>query len=200
MKSKKNSIVLWLLKWTVILCVLGWGFFTLFPGARQETWKELKEKIGWSTADSVKVDTTKVDTIPHKLPEKEVKKEIIPLEVQGNLTYINVYLEGLPMKFVLDTGCSGVHITTVEYWFLVRQGLIKEVTGKATTINADGDEHEVATVKVSIRVGTKEIKDVECTVGDLSADGKNEILLGQSVLKELGQVTIDYNKQQLILQ
>ena len=43
MKSKKNSIVLWLLKWTVILCVLGWGFFTLFPGAREETWKELKE-------------------------------------------------------------------------------------------------------------------------------------------------------------
>ena len=160
--------------------------------------QELKEKVGWST-DSVKVDTTKVDTIPRRLSE-EVKKEIIPLEVQGNLTYINVYLEGLPMKFVLDTGCSGVHITTVEYWFLVRQGLIKEVTGKAITTNADGDEHEVATVKVSIKVGTKEIKDVECTVGDLSVDGKNEILLGQSVLKELGQVTIDYNKQQLILQ
>ena len=149
MKSKKNSIVLWLLKWTVILCVLGWGFFTLFPGAKQETWKELKEKVGWST-DSVKVDTTKVDTIPRRLPE-EVKKEIIPLEVQGNLTYINVYLEGLPMKFVLDTGCSGVHITIVEYWFLVRQGLIKEVTGKAITTNADGDEHEVATEKYQSR-------------------------------------------------
>ena len=33
------------------------------------------------------------------------------------------------------------------------------LSGKATTINADGDEHEVATVKVSIRVGTKEIKE-----------------------------------------
>ena len=76
------------------------------------------------------------DSICYEYEEEENKfgtEELsIPFELgeEDHLMRITVGVNGIPMKFIVDTGSTGIQISSVEYYYLLRQGLIKEVEGE----------------------------------------------------------------------
>ena len=154
------------------------------------------------TKDSVLV--IKSDTTRHALPlsttQNSAKIDTIQLIKGGDrLYYLPVIVNGIPMKFALDTGCSSMTISIVEYLFLERQGIIKsDGAKKCVAILANGETEDCFSVTLdSITVGKHSLKNVECVV---SPNQDGALLLGQDVLSKLGEVTIKYNKQILLIE
>jgi predicted aspartyl protease len=70
-----------------------------------------------------------------------------------------------------------------------------EIIDRVTCVYADNRSGECPVIKIkTINIGGIEVKDIKCTVQE---NGESSLLLGQSVLKQLGEISIDYNNNQL---
>lgn len=146
------------------------------------------------------VVTIKKDTITESQMNDAPSVDTIPLKKgKDDLYYLSTFVNGIPMKFALDTGCSGMSISAVEYLFLEHQGLVKENTNKeCVSTMANGQEEKgFVTTLDSIRIGNKTIKNVICNV---SPNQDASLLLGQEVLSKLGDTTIKYNQEILLIE
>lgn len=132
--------------------------------------------------------------------EIEQKKSVVKIEKKDGVYFIPVKVNGVEMSFIFDTGASDISISETEAKFLYKQGKITENdilrTSKFSDANGDISEGIIINLK-SVQIGDFLINDVEATV---VLNQIAPLLLGQSALSRFGKVSIDYNKEELILE
>lgn len=198
MAYKKNKGCSWHLIW---LCALFCFAAYIYINWDGKTYHEAKERLlRQETKDSVREHSAK-DTVwmPLEIPQVEKKHTIeIPIEVQGKLIYAKANINGIDMRFVLDTGCTDINMTYAELYFMKHMGKYNPNRADTSTVTcqyADGSTKECKTYLIdSVKIGTIRIDSVECTVEE-SLDAQP--LLGQAVLMKLGEVSIDYENMKL---
>ena len=125
-------------------------------------------------------------------------------EVQMTKMYSGVYevactINGLPLKFVFDTGASSVSISSVEATFMLKNGYLTsdDIKGKTYFSSATGEIHEGTIIKLKeIKIGEAVLRNVEASVVQ---NQQAPLLLGQSVLERFGTITIDNINSKLII-
>jgi clan AA aspartic protease (TIGR02281 family) len=102
-------------------------------------------------------------------------------------------VNGLPLRFVFDTGASDVSLSTTEAKFMLKNGYLSaaDFTGTANYRVASGEIHEGLTLMLrSISIGGREVTNISATV---VKDGQAPLLLGQSALSKLGNYHFDFD-------
>lgn len=134
--------------------------------------------------------------------EKISDDNVIELDkdYESGLFTLSAKVNGVDMNFILDTGCSSLQMSNLDFKFLKRQGVINEydyITDMLTT-NADGitSSNKVYNIN-TLEIGGYKIKNVMCIVSN-SPDAM--LLLGQEVLSEFKNVTISYKNHTLTLE
>lgn len=186
-----------LVKTIIFLIFIGlilWGLTAFMPETIMKGAEELKAKFGKAPED-----TTKVDSIQIVEDVLETDSSIvIPLTEQDGVHYVTVLVCDIPMRFILDTGCSGIQISPIEYYYLVKQNKISDnsiLPDSVITTNAEGEMHKkVALIIPKIQVGNIEVSDIQAVV---SPAIHAPALLGQDVLGRLGTLQLDYKNKQL---
>ena len=126
------------------------------------------------------------------IPYTVVGEVVVPMERQENGLYlIPCKVNGVPMKFIFDTGASSVNISMTEALFLLKNGQIQENDIKGTSRAQIANGEIVENTKILLRkieVGGIEINDVDATVShNLNAP----LLLGQSAISKLGTIQLE---------
>lgn len=126
------------------------------------------------------------------IPYTVIGEVIVPMERQENGLYlIPCTVNGVPMKFIFDTGASSVSISMAEALFLLKNGHIQESDIKGTSHAQIANGEIVENTRVLLRkieIGGIEIHDVDATVShNLNAP----LLLGQSAICKLGTIQLD---------
>ncbi len=139
------------------------------------------------------------------LPEgQEGDKQAAVSEIQMKKLYSGVYevpcdINGLPLKFIFDTGASTVSISSVEASFMLKNDYLKkeDIRGKDYFSTATGEIREGTVINLrEIKVGDAILRNVEASV---SHSQQAPLLLGQSVLERFGTITIDNINSKLLI-
>jgi tetratricopeptide (TPR) repeat protein len=121
------------------------------------------------------------------------------MEKVGRTYRLPCTANGLPLNFILDTGADEVSISLSEALFMLKNGYIDENDLLNTEYYQLANGEIVEGTKLVLRtlkIGGLTIKNVEASiVHTMNAP----LLLGQSALSKLGKITIDYAKNQLII-
>ena len=186
-----------LVKTIIFLIFIGfilWGLTAFMPETVMKGAEELKAKFGKAPEDTTKVDSIQVveDVLEND------SSIVIPLTEQDGVHYVTVLVCDIPMRFILDTGCSGIQISPIEYYYLVKQNKLSDnsiLPDSVITTNAEGEMHKkVALIIPKIQVGNIEVSDIQAVV---SPAIHAPALLGQDVLGRLGTLQLDYKNKQL---
>jgi len=192
-KKKNYHIKFWLTLFIIIGCIS----FVMITWP-QQSMRFIQNHFGTKKDSTSVVDTAKVE--PDVTMQSPLDTIRIPLVVEGRTAYLITRVNDVPIRFILDTGCSDVQISRTEYAFLLKNGFIKGTTldeDSVVTVNADGFEHTKAVVTVdSLSVGNIIVHGVKVFIGR-SVESPN--LLGQSVLGELGTLLLNYGENELII-
>ena len=125
----------------------------------------------------------------------------IPLiKDESGVYQIPVLINGVKMFFVFDTGASLISISNVEAIFLYKQGKLtkEDILGKVNFSDANGDISVGTVINLrEVTLGKRVLKNVKASVVDNSVA---PLLFGQSALAQFGKVSIDYEKQVLIIE
>ena len=117
-------------------------------------------------------------------------QERIKMEKAGGIYKIPCEVNGLRMKFYFDTGASLVSISLKEALFMLENGYLSKTdiigTGKSSIADGSIVENTIINLR-EMKIGNKTLQNVKASVSNsLMAP----ILLGQSVLKRLGEYKI----------
>ena len=117
--------------------------------------------------------------------------EIIEMRKEASGIYtLPCEVNGLKLRFILDTGASSVSISLTEATFMLKNGYLSDtdIIGTTNIQTADGRIAENYTIKLNeVKIGSVILKDVDAVVSNgLDAP----LLLGQSVLKRLGSWSV----------
>lgn len=139
------------------------------------------------------------------IPQEDSEEDAVTVsEIQMKKMYGGVYevpcdINGLPLRFILDTGASTVSISSVEASFMLKNNFLKEsdIKGKDYFSTATGEIREGTIINLRrIKVGDTELRNVEASVAH---NQEAPLLLGQSVLERFGTVTIDNINSKLVI-
>lgn len=175
-----------------------WLFSVLFPRA----YNVLEGKILGIEADSVVTVVQNQDTLAIAKPKelKQVKEFdfAVKIEHKDGCYLIPTEVNGIPMKMVLDTGASNLTLSIIEYQFLRKQNLINDSTVKETECTiANGQTIKCYSTNIAkLTIGEITIDNVECSV---MPQQDAPLLLGMNVLKRLGNFSIDYQRNLLMV-
>jgi aspartyl protease family protein len=106
---------------------------------------------------------------------------------------IPVFVNGVQLYTIFDTGASLISISNTEAQFLYKQGTLTEsdFEGSMDFQDATG---KISTGKVvnlkSVQIGTVILRNVKASVVD---NNSAPLLLGQSALSKFGKISIDYD-------
>ena len=128
-----------------------------------------------------------------------VVSEIKLRKMAGGTYEIPCSINGLPLKFIFDTGASDVTLSSVEANFMLKNDYLsaKDFKGSRHYLTADGNISDGAVVCIrEVQVGDVKLKNIEASV---VRNQKAPLLLGQSVLERFGSVTIDNENSTLII-
>jgi len=121
----------------------------------------------------------------------------VKMEKQNGVYMIPVYINGIRMYFIFDTGASLISISSTEAMFLYKQGKLtsEDIKGTANFTDANGDVSEGTIIILrEVKIGNKVLTNVEASVvNNLEAP----ILMGQSALEKFGKISIDYRKNEI---
>ena len=124
----------------------------------------------------------------------------IPMRRKPGGTYeVPCTINGLPLKFIFDTGASDVSISSVEADFMLKNNYLKERDFRGTRkyLTADGTICDGAIICLrEVKVGDVSLKNIEAAV---VKNQQAPLLLGQSALERLGRITIDNESSKLII-
>lgn len=125
--------------------------------------------------------------------------QTIKMDKSGGVYTIPCKVNDLALKFIFDTGASNVSISLSEALFMLKNGYLSEgdLGGSEYYRIANGEIAEGTKVVLrKIEIGEKTLFNIEASiVHSLEAP----LLLGQSVMERLGQFTIDYATNSLII-
>lgn len=127
------------------------------------------------------------------------QKVVVPFEKKHGVFEVNVKVYELARKFIFDTGASSISFGESFFNDLTSKGYINQsnILGTTQCIIADGSCLDATIVKLDyVSLGEFEMRDVQATV--IKANNV-PFLLGQSLLSKFGQITLDYNNSQLII-
>ena len=210
--------------WTAIIGLLVFSLsFIIVVGGRAAIDKSVERLIEYKDSaysitarafnlqrieNETKEDLTNLGVINDTLPKVKVFNEDdkntvkVKLEIKNNMMYVRPKINGIEMRFILDTGCADIHLTPVEVLFLEHQGLLdsKKPAGTATCIYADGQGHEcVEYVLKSVELADIKIDSVKCTSDPEGGNADASPLFGQAMLSKFGDVMINYSDSTLII-
>lgn len=154
-----------------------------------------------TTLDSVSVGLETNQPVTDEPPRtsQSTSPNNIDLEEENGIYKILVTVNGVPMKFILDTGASLISMSETEAAFLYKQGTITidDILEKASFSDANGDISEGTIVRLrSVTIGNRTLTNVRASV---VSGGRAPLLLGQSALGQFGRVTIDYGHKTVSL-
>ncbi len=117
----------------------------------------------------------------------------IRMRYENEIYTLPCKVNGLELRFILDTGAARVSISPTEAWFMLKNGYLSEsdVGGRTQSILADGSIAENAEIILRrIEIGGKVLTNVKALVklNNLNAP----LLLGQSALQQLGGYCIEF--------
>ena len=121
----------------------------------------------------------------------------IPIEVTMHSAFVTAKVNGVDMKFMVDTGCSDMQITSAEFFYMKHLGITDEndIVNTQVFEYADGSKSECPVLNIkTIVIGGIEVKNINASI---QQNSNASLLLGQSVLKKLGEVSIDFQNKQL---
>jgi aspartyl protease family protein len=147
-------------------------------------------------AEDFKRDNEKVDLI--STDESSISKNnIIKFKTEHGVKYVWIEINGIPMRFIFDTGASSICISAAEAVFLFKQGTLEksDILNKELFQDATGKISQGTKINLkSVKVGNKIIKNVEALVVE---NEKAPLLLGQTIFKQFRKIQIDNNKQEI---
>lgn len=116
----------------------------------------------------------------------------IPFTEQGGVKFLDVSINGVGVKMIFDTGCSGALISMAEARYLYEKGKITENDIKGVTQSqiADGSivENMVINLKEVVVGGKVLCPDVEATV---SPNTNAPLLLGGEIINRFAAYSVD---------
>ncbi len=129
----------------------------------------------------------------------QITSQVIKMEKVGRTYRVPCSVNGLSLNFILDTGADQVSISLSEALTMLKSGIIdkNDLLNTEYYQLANGELVEGTTLIIrTLKIGGLTIKNVEASiVHSLNAP----LLLGQSALSRLGKITIDYKKNELII-
>lgn len=152
--------------------------------------KQYKGKPVEETSEEVVITPEAAETL---ISEVQMKK------MAGGTYEVPCSINGLPLKFIFDTGASDVTISSVEANFMLKNDYLaaKDFKGNRRYLTADGNISDGAVICIrEVQVGDATLKNIEASV---VKNQKAPLLLGQSVLERFGTITIDNNSGKLII-
>ena len=130
---------------------------------------------------------------------KTFAQDIIKMEKSGGIYLIPCKVNGLPLKFIFDTGASDVSISLTEALFMLKNGYLKESDIKGTVYYsiANGEIAEGTKINIQkIEVGKQTLYNVEASIVHST---EAPLLFGQSAMERFGKFTMDYSNSNLII-
>lgn len=118
----------------------------------------------------------------------------VAMEKENGVYKVPVTINGVSMKFILDTGASLISMSATEAESLRQQGAISEadIVGQARFEDANGDISPGAIIRLkSVRIGDRVLENVNANV---VRSAKAPLLLGQSALSQFGKISVDYRR------
>lgn len=124
-------------------------------------------------------------------PNMLIAETVIAMKKESSGVYtLPCEVNGLKLRFILDTGASNVSISLTEASFMLKNGYLSDadIIGITNVRTADGKIAENYTIKLrDVQIGNIILHDVDAVVSNgLDAP----LLLGQSVLNQLGYWSI----------
>lgn len=124
-------------------------------------------------------------------------KSVIKMQKDGGVYHIPCKINGTEMEFIFDTGASDITMSLTEALFLYKQGKMSEddFLGTQEYQIADGSVSEGTIVNLkTVTIGNRTLENIQASiVHNLDAP----LLLGQSALAKFGNISIDYNKNEI---
>ena len=127
-------------------------------------------------------------------------KKVIQMEKSSSGTYkINCKVNGIPLKFIFDTGASVATMSLIDAHFMFKNGYLldKDIVGSSYYTMADGTTLEGKEIVIrELEIDGLILSNVRAIiVGEMEAP----LLLGQSALSKLGKIEIDYQRGTLTI-
>lgn len=144
--------------------------------------KALIEEFDKKDTESGNQDASQIETMTYEIPL---------VRQTGGSYLVKASINGLPMDFILDTGCSDVSISQVESDFMFKNGYLSksDMKGERRYADAGGNINKAQTVNLStVKLGNLEVTNIRAGI---VPNQKAPLLLGQEVLNRFGKVEID---------
>ena len=118
----------------------------------------------------------------------------VPYEEMGGVKVIPVKLNGITMNMIVDTGCSGLHMSLNELQTLYKNGKFdqSDVIGVSYSTIADGSIVENGAIRIrEIEIGGEDGITIHNVEASVALNQSAPLLLGNAVFMELESVEID---------
>lgn len=130
-------------------------------------------------------------------PTDEIKslpagKTVVQMRKESGVYKIPVFINGVPMDFIFDTGAGLISISNVEASYLYKQGKLtdEDIIGTSDFIDANGNVSAGGIIRLKeVTISNRTIYNINANVVNNS---KAPLLFGQSALEKFGNISIDY--------
>ena len=116
------------------------------------------------------------------------------MERENGVYKVPVTVNGVPMRFILDTGASLISMSATEAERMYERGAITEadIVGRSQFQDATGAISPGAIVRLkSVQIGDRVLENVRANI---VSGTKAPLLLGQSALSQFGKISVDYRR------
>lgn len=123
----------------------------------------------------------------------------IKMQKENGIYTMPCEINGLKLRFILDTGASDISISLTEVDFMLKNGYfdINDIVGPAKYQTASGEINDGLLINLrEVNIGGLKLHNIQASVVS-SMDAP--LLLGQSALSQLGKFQFDYEKEELII-
>ena len=118
----------------------------------------------------------------------------VAMERENGVYKVPVTVNGVPMKFILDTGASLISMSATEAERMYERGAITsaDIIGRSRFQDATGAISPGAVVRLkSVQIGDRVLENVRANI---VSGSKAPLLLGQSALSQFGKISVDYRR------